>query len=321
MTRRILAILLASLVALGGLAATADEPPPGPDDAPLRLKKKPKPADNKADPAKPAAKKADEKKPEEQKPDEKKPEEAKEGPAPTAPEQDEKEVMERLSRNVRSVADRLKDGELNEGTRQLQEDILKDIESLIRRSESPQGGGGGAQQEQNQDQQNQDQQNQDQQNQGKQGQSKGKQGSARSKGGSASGPGSPGQGQPKDGQQQSSRGKGRQRGQMARSNNQPGKQRLAGGNGQPQRGGDDPGEDPSGQSNSGNIKGKDKNRAELSRNADLDKQDVWGHLPESLRATMNAYAGRQEFMAKHEALIKKYYSTIATEGRRKGDGP
>jgi hypothetical protein len=36
---------------------------------------------------------------------------------------------------------------------------------------------------------------------------------------------------------------------------------------------------------------------------------------------MNAYAGRQEFMAKHEALIKKYYITIANEGRRKGDKP
>jgi hypothetical protein len=315
----LLTLLLAALVALGGMVACADEPPPAPGDAPLRLKKKPKPADDKADPAKAAEKKPAEKKPDEKKPDEKKPEdkkdEAKEGPAPTAPEPDEKEVMERLARNVRSVADRLKEGELNEGTRQLQEDILKDIESLIRRSENPQGGaGGGQQQDQNQDQ-DQNNSKAGKQGQGKQGDGKDKQGNSQAKGGPG-GPGDPGQGQ--NGKQ--GRGKGRQRGKMARANNQRGGH-LAGG-GQPQGGKEGQGTDPAGSGeNRGGLDGNDKARGELNRNADLDKQDVWGHLPESMRASMNAYAGRQEFMAKHEALIKKYYSTIATEGRRKGDRP
>src|ERR1700722_4295041 len=115
MTRRWLAILLAALVALGGLVAVADEPPPDPSDAPLRLKKK------KADDNKPAPLKEAEKKPEEKKPNEKK-EEVKEEPAPTEPQQDEKEVMERLARNVRSIDERLTKGELNGETRQLKED-------------------------------------------------------------------------------------------------------------------------------------------------------------------------------------------------------
>ena len=45
---------------------------------------------------------------------------------------------------------------------------------------------------------------------------------------------------------------------------------------------------------------------------------MWGHLPESMRAEMNAY-GREQFMAKYKDLIEKYYSTVSEKGRRKGD--
>ncbi|MFL5245273.1 MAG: hypothetical protein ACJ8FY_24520, partial [Gemmataceae bacterium] len=51
--------------------------------------------------------------------------------------------------------------------------------------------------------------------------------------------------------------------------------------------------------------------------ADLYK-DIWGHLPETLRAEMNAYASREEFMAKYRDLLKQYYTTIAEKGQRKG---
>jgi hypothetical protein len=54
------------------------------------------------------------------------------------------------------------------------------------------------------------------------------------------------------------------------------------------------------------------------RNADLYK-DVWGHLPETIRAQMNAYASREEYMAKHKDLIKQYYRIIAEQGREKKD--
>ena len=52
-----------------------------------------------------------------------------------------------------------------------------------------------------------------------------------------------------------------------------------------------------------------------NRAADLYK-DVWGHLPESLRAEMNAYFNDKQFMAKYDDLIKRYYSAIAEKGRR-----
>ena len=53
-------------------------------------------------------------------------------------------------------------------------------------------------------------------------------------------------------------------------------------------------------------------------NADLYK-DVWGHLPESLRAEMNAYSNPSPFLPRYDDLIKKYYRTIAEQGRKKGD--
>src|SRR5438270_3432547 len=157
MTRSGLTLLLAALVALSGLAVFADEPPPDPGDAPLRLKKK-KADDQKTQPAKTVPKSADDKKSDDEKKPDREKEEAKEGPVPTEPEQDDKEVMGRLARNVRSVGDRLGKGDLTEGTRQLQDDILKDIRALLRHSENPPAGGaGGAQQDQNKGEQNQDQ--------------------------------------------------------------------------------------------------------------------------------------------------------------------
>ena len=46
-------------------------------------------------------------------------------------------------------------------------------------------------------------------------------------------------------------------------------------------------------------------------------KDIWGHLPESLRAEMNAYS-REQFMDKYREQLKRYYSTLSEKGR-KGD--
>ena len=47
--------------------------------------------------------------------------------------------------------------------------------------------------------------------------------------------------------------------------------------------------------------------------------DQWGHLPESLRAEMNAYSNPQPFLPRYDRLIREYYKTIAEQGRKKGD--
>jgi hypothetical protein len=51
--------------------------------------------------------------------------------------------------------------------------------------------------------------------------------------------------------------------------------------------------------------------------ADLYK-DVWGHLPETVRQQMDAYA-REQFHPKYQELLKQYYATLAEKGRQKGD--
>jgi len=48
-------------------------------------------------------------------------------------------------------------------------------------------------------------------------------------------------------------------------------------------------------------------------------KDVWGHLPESLRAEMDAYSNPQPFLPRYDRQIREYYKTIAAQGRRKGD--
>jgi hypothetical protein len=325
----VLALLLAAAVACVGFAGAADDPPPGEGDAPVRLKKKPrrpgeeKPADDKKPGDK--GKDGDDKPADDKKPGDKNKTKGKGGdepPAPGLPEEDEREVLDRVSRNLKTVGDRLANQELGEGTRQLQDDVLRDIESLIRRSESPpQGGGAG---------QDQDQQDQDQ-------------GGAQSKGGASGQGGQPkgSTGQGKQGRGQKSQGKGgAQAGGQLGGGNQPGGLRRPGGQKQTARGnrrggrgdrlarggqqpsGQQPGQEPGGEDGKGQNGGKGGGKTPPGvpdRNADLDKRDVWGHLPESLRAQMNAYASQREFMAKHEALIRKYYRSISEQGRRKGD--
>jgi hypothetical protein len=96
----------------------ADDPAPGQPEPPVRLKKKDKP---KADPAP------------DKKPEPPKDNDVKEGEPADAldPEQDPKETLARVSKNMKSSADRLADKDPGEGTRQVQRDIIKDLDSLI----------------------------------------------------------------------------------------------------------------------------------------------------------------------------------------------
>lgn len=82
--------------------------------------------------------------------------------------------------------------------------------------------------------------------------------------------------------------------------------------GQKPQPGQQPGEQ---QANTGQGGGRSlEERREL---ADLYR-DVWGHLPETVRQQMDAYA-RERFMPKYSELLKQYYSTLAEKGRRTGD--
>src|SRR5437588_7749251 len=132
MSRRFLPLLCAGVFALAGLALAADEPPAKqPDEPPLRLKKK-KPADEppKVEPGKTEPGKGEPAKP--AKPGEKKEPPRAEDKEPEAeqPEIDEKEVLARITKNMRAVEEKLAKREITDGTRQTQDDILKDLDLL-----------------------------------------------------------------------------------------------------------------------------------------------------------------------------------------------
>src|ERR1700693_4970724 len=75
--------------------------------------------------------------------EDKKPDDPAKEPEPAEPQEDEKEVLSRVSKNMRSLEERLANKELGDGTRQVGDDIMKDLESLIRSLENPPSGGGG----------------------------------------------------------------------------------------------------------------------------------------------------------------------------------
>lgn len=109
-------------------AAFADEPKSG-DSEPPRLKKKERPADAPADEPKLRPKEGE-------KPD----------PQPLQPEEDPKETLNRLNKNLRATEDRLARKDAGDTTRQLQRDILKDLDSLIKESQKPPPAGGSSSQ-------------------------------------------------------------------------------------------------------------------------------------------------------------------------------
>lgn len=303
MTRRFIPVLLAGLVALAGFAL-AQDPPAGQDEPPVRLKKK-KPRGDEKPEAKPEEKKKDDKKDNKKSEKKEEPREAE----PAMPQEEEKEVFQRVVKNVHDVDERLAKNDLGEGTRQTQRDILKDIESLIHRNENPpqsndQGGGGGGSDDQN------PMDNKDNQGGGGGGgqKSQSKQGSRGQKSQSGSGGG----GQKSQGTAGNSGGNGKQKSQANRGGGSSGTQ--------PGGGSASNGQKPGGRNgkNGNGGGGGDKGERAMNKNADLYK-DIWGHLPETLRAQMDAYSNPQPFLPKYDELIKRYYRTIAEQGRRKGE--
>ena len=277
--RRSTGLALVLLLA-GTLIVSADDPAPDkPTEPPVRLKKKSRPET--PDAAKPPT--VEEKEKPASKPSPPRLEEPKDGPEPADNGEKEAEILARIARNLKAAEDRLAKSEINDGTKQLQEDILKDLDALIEQSMRSQNSGSSGGEQQQQDQQKQ---------QGQQGQMQ--QGQQRQQGGQG---------------QQARGGTRRQQRQQARGGRKPGQ-----GN-QPEQGNQPP--DQLAQNNGKNGGGGGKSEEGANKIADVYK-DVWGHLPESLRGEMNAYY-RERFMVKYKDLIEQYYSTISEKARKKGD--
>lgn len=307
MSKRLLTWMLTGAVAFTGLAIAQD--PPANDEPPVRLKKR-KPREeekSKADPDNPVEKRQGSKNSEKKDEPKAEPREAE----PVTPQEEEKEVLQRVITNVHRVGEQLAKNDLGEATQQTQRDILKDLESLIHRNENspPQGGAG---QDQNQGGGSENQNNNDQQGGGGQ-QGGGQKSQSQAKGGQRS------QGQSKGGQ--NSQGGSRTGTKPGGRQKSGGQQQQGGKSGEDKRAGQDAksGEKPGGKNGKNGNGGGGGNRDDRYKNADLDKQGVWGHLPQTLRPQMDAYSNPQPFMPKYDDLIKRYYRTISEQGRRKGE--
>ena len=120
--------VLAMALLLGFLTATgrADDDRSRPDqpEPPVRLKKKAKPNEDTDKDKKPELLKK-----------ETTPKEEKEGDEPAIePEQDPKEIIGRISKNMENSKDRLAQKDTGDGTQQVQRDIIKDLDDLINQS-------------------------------------------------------------------------------------------------------------------------------------------------------------------------------------------
>jgi hypothetical protein len=279
--KRVMPVMLLTLGIVLSVWATADPPAPDTPEPPVRLKKKKK---AEAEPEKPDKVEpkpdAQPDKPPRRKLDDDQLDPRDDVKMPRNEEPDENEILKRITRNTRLAEEKLGNREVGESTRQIQDEIIKDLDRLLEQSK---------QNNQNQqDQQNQQQQDQ-QQNQGG--------------------------GQPQDGssaeqrqrQEQQRQARERRERRLSRSRQQTAKRSQGSGESQqPQQQPSGQGTNPGGGGTTG-ARGKDTS----------DKRfDLWGHLPEKERALMNKEM-EQKFMEKYDELTKQYYRTIAEKSRKK----
>jgi hypothetical protein len=317
-------IMLCSLLLISG-AMIAQEKESVPtqeksgDEGPVKLKKKKAmPAEPQEKPKDSAIVPSDKNKPEPN--PEKKKDKDQGTPPPKEMDQpkdnlEEEEIFGRIGKNLKDVDDRLGNLELGEATLQKQRDILEDIDKLLKKNQS------------NQSQSNQSQSKSSSKSESSNKQSKGSPDNQDSSANdSDKGQDKQKQGGPKQGQQGADSGKQQKQGGQGKAD-PDGKPDA--GKGQPkdmQGKGDKGSSEKSEVANQG--KGDDKNsksgdggksdpsKDKVNPAADVFKE-AWGHLPETLRAELNAYGVPNQFMDRYDEMIRKYYAKVAEKGARK----
>jgi len=317
-------IMLCSLLLISG-AMIAQEKEAVPtqeksgDEGPLKLKKKKAmPAESQEKPKDSVVPPVDKNKPESN------PEKKKEKGASPEKEMgqpkdnlEEEEIFGRIGKNLKDVDDRLGNLELGEATLQKQRDILEDIDKLLKKNQS------------NQSQSNQSQSKSSSKSESSNKQPKGSPDNQDSNANdSDKGQNKQKQGGPKQGQQGTDPGKQQKQGAQGKAD-LPGNPES--GNGQPKnmqgQGKSDKGSSEKsdganqGKGDDKNSKSGDGGKSDPSKDkvnpaADVFKE-AWGHLPETLRAELNAYGVPNQFMDRYDEMIRKYYAKVAEKGARK----
>lgn len=200
-----------------------------------------------------------------------------------------RELLARVARNMESSEDRLKNRDPGEKTRAIQDQIVHDLDELIKKAK---------------DQENQNsssQQSASSSSQGGSGQSsrsRRRQASRRTRS--------------SDRQEQQAGQQQRQQSASAQKKDGQGNNEQTGG-GQPKSAQDKQGKGGSVTAGGGgNSSAQKKNTI-----ADLFR-DVWGHLPEQKRQEMDAYS-RERFMPRYDELLRQYYRTLSEQSRKKDE--
>lgn len=209
--------------------------------------------------------------------------------------EDPEKLLARVQENMNASAERLEKKDVGDKTREIQKDILRDLDALINRAEENQSGGGKAKPSLGNGKSGGTQSQAQKQSGGKQqGKSTGQSTAANS-----------------GGKEQPSGGKKDGAGSQANGKKM--------GEGEPagkKAGEGDPQQAKNGKGNGGG--GNSPEKKEINTVADIFGKDVWGHLPAAKRMEMDAYS-RERFMARYEDILREYYRTIAERNRRGGN--
>jgi hypothetical protein len=219
------------------------------------------------------------------------------------PAEDPAKLADRITENTKRAGDQLAKDDTGNDTRKTQDQILKDIDALLKQSQNPPPPpmGGGSSNNSNNDQSSQGSQSRKPND----GQSQG-QGGSRGNGKSPQGSG--GGSRKSNGGQKG--GSWRDRRNSNGGAQQAGKQQPM-----PQQANNTGKPSPMPQANAGNPAnpGAGGSQAKAKPDLPLDEaitKQVWGHLPERLRQQMSQYY-RERFMPKYGDLLRQYYAALA----------
>jgi hypothetical protein len=268
------------MVLMMGLVIAQEDKPPS-NEEPVRLKKK------KTNPAEPAKAQAETKK---DLPDPKDVKNSKAGSpdhsgkdsTAVSPAEEEGEILRRIEKNLKDVEDRLGNLEVSDATVQKQRDILEDLDKLLKKQQdrnSQKNSSKSMSQQKKSSSQKQDSNSEKQKRNQDQANQQKKDKSGLDKQNQADKQGKQNSGKMAQGKSDSGEKEGRQ--------NQP---------------------DGKG--------GSEKVQYDAGPGGEMFKE-IWGHLPETLRAELNAYGAPRQFMDRYDAMIRKYYTGVAQKGSKK----
>jgi len=223
-------------------------------------------------------------------------------PEEGAPDDKTKELLGRVAKNMGTSEDRLKNRDPGKTTQEIQDQIVKDLDELIKKSQEQNEKDCNCQQSSSQSssgttssQGSKSQARRRAQKNGNQPKQESGQQNASAK---------------KDGQEKKDQAASDKKDASAKKDGQGKKDQGTAAN--KKDGKDKQGKDASASASSG---GGDSSAKKKNTVADLFR-DVWGHLPENKRQEMDAYS-RERFMPRYDELLRQYYRTLSEQSRRK----